>query len=156
MLYTDAGRTIGEVELDKSRHFYYLTSLCPFRLVDPFGLNGDRLENMLWTRFNSVEWLLVALFVTKSFGFTNTKPAFSLAVVSSKSRIFMVDPSLLDPNLIDVTIAVVSAAAGAASQLPRIQELEKEVNEARDALTLASIRMTCFIRCVDWHPLHSS
>lgn len=83
--------------------------------------------------------LLLAVFVSTTDGFTNAKPTFSLT--NSRSRILMVDPSLLDPNLIDVTIAVVSAAAGAASQLPKIQELEKEVSEAREALTMVSTSM---------------
>jgi predicted lipid-binding transport protein (Tim44 family) len=41
----------------------------------------------------------------------------------------------VDMALIDAAIAVVSAAAGAASQLPRIQQLEKDVSAARSALT---------------------
>ncbi len=83
--------------------------------------------------------LLFAFFVSTTDGFTNAKPTFSLT--KSRSRILMVDPSLLDPNLIDVTIAVVSAAAGAASQLPKIQELEKEVSKAREALTMVITSM---------------
>lgn len=41
----------------------------------------------------------------------------------------------VDMALMDAAIAVVSAAAGAASQLPRIQQLEKDLDTARSALT---------------------
>lgn len=41
----------------------------------------------------------------------------------------------LDPVSLDIGIAVVSAAVGAASQLPRIQQLERELETARSALT---------------------
>jgi chromosome segregation ATPase len=37
--------------------------------------------------------------------------------------------------MIDAGIAVVSAAAGAASQLPRIQQLERDLRTAKDSLT---------------------
>ena len=41
----------------------------------------------------------------------------------------------VDMAIMDAAIAVVSAAAGAASQLPRIQLLEKDLDMARSALT---------------------
>jgi hypothetical protein len=40
----------------------------------------------------------------------------------------------LDPSIVDAGIAVVSAAAGAATQLPRIHQLEREVKAAKDSL----------------------
>jgi alanyl-tRNA synthetase len=42
---------------------------------------------------------------------------------------------VLDPTVVDAGIAVVSAAAGAASQFPRIQQLERELKSAKDSLT---------------------
>jgi hypothetical protein len=41
----------------------------------------------------------------------------------------------VDPQMVDAAIAVVSAAAGAATQMPRIQRLEKELKDARSALS---------------------
>jgi hypothetical protein len=54
--------------------------------------------------------------------------------VSSKTVCVNVVPGL-DLMMIDAAIAVVSAAAGAASQIPRIQELEVNLQEARASLT---------------------
>lgn len=42
---------------------------------------------------------------------------------------------IIDPFAVDFGIAVVSAAAGAASQIPRIQSLERELEITRAALT---------------------
>lgn len=42
---------------------------------------------------------------------------------------------VLDPMMVDAGIAVVSAAAGAATQLPRIQQLERELKSAKESLT---------------------
>jgi hypothetical protein len=44
----------------------------------------------------------------------------------------------IDPIMVDMGIAVASAAAGVASQLPKIQQLEQDVLRARSALTEAS------------------
>jgi hypothetical protein len=53
-------------------------------------------------------------------------------VLSRSHRLEMIiEPGLL----IDGAIAIVSAAAGAASQFPRIQELERELGIARSSLT---------------------
>ena len=41
----------------------------------------------------------------------------------------------IDMVMMDAAIAVVSAAAGAATQLPRIQQLEKDLDAARSAIT---------------------
>ena len=41
----------------------------------------------------------------------------------------------VDIAMMDAAIAVVSAAAGAASQFPRIQQLERDLDSARSALT---------------------
>lgn len=46
---------------------------------------------------------------------------------------------VLDPNVMDAAIALTSAAAGAASQLPRIQQLESELESTRSALTMVRI-----------------
>lgn len=58
---------------------------------------------------------------------------------------------LIDPSVIpmDVGIAVVSAAAGAVSQLPRIQELEREVESARMSLTEAENQLKLKIEELD-------
>jgi hypothetical protein len=40
----------------------------------------------------------------------------------------------LDPTIVDAGIAVVSAAAGAATQLPRIRQLESDLRAAKDSL----------------------
>lgn len=42
---------------------------------------------------------------------------------------------VLDPTMVDAGIAVVSAAAGAASQLPRIQQLERDLRSAKESLS---------------------
>ena len=42
---------------------------------------------------------------------------------------------VVDPISVNVGIAVVSAAAGAATQFPKIQELERELEIAKLALT---------------------
>lgn len=48
----------------------------------------------------------------------------------------------IDPNLaLDVGIAVASAAAGAASQLPRVQQLERELSITKEALTQSEQEM---------------
>lgn len=55
---------------------------------------------------------------------------------STKTRLFMIDPSLISGMLpMDVGIAAVSAAAGALSQVPKIQQLERELDVTRAALT---------------------
>ena len=41
----------------------------------------------------------------------------------------------MDPLSVNAAVAVVSAAAGAASQVPKIQELERELEIAKLALT---------------------
>mmetsp|Transcript_32817 Transcript_32817/g.54195 ORF Transcript_32817/g.54195 Transcript_32817/m.54195 type:complete len:213 (-) Transcript_32817:187-825(-) len=43
--------------------------------------------------------------------------------------------AVIEPYMIDGAIALASAAAGAASQFPRIQQLERELGSARSALT---------------------
>lgn len=57
--------------------------------------------------------------------------------VASPSRTWQLHVVIpgVDIALMDAAIAVVSAAAGAASQLPRIQQLEKDLDLARCALT---------------------
>lgn len=51
---------------------------------------------------------------------------------STTTRLFILPT---DPLFMDMGIAAVSAAAGAASQLPRIQELQRELEISRAALT---------------------
>jgi len=47
--------------------------------------------------------------------------------------------AVIDPSIVDAAIALTSAAAGAASQFPRIQKLEQELDSARSALTQVSL-----------------
>jgi hypothetical protein len=51
---------------------------------------------------------------------------------------------VVEPIITEVAIAAVSAAAGAASQIPRIQNLEKELKLAKSALTEVSWSKFCF------------
>jgi hypothetical protein len=51
---------------------------------------------------------------------------------SRQTRLFLLPT---DPLFMDMGIAAVSAVAGAASQLPRIQELQRELDISRAALT---------------------
>lgn len=50
----------------------------------------------------------------------------------------LVDIGIADLGLADLGIAVASAAAGVASQAPRIQQLEKDLELAHSALTEVS------------------
>jgi hypothetical protein len=63
--------------------------------------------------------------------------SFLVAPAISRSyRLEMIPEMIIEPGLLmDGAIALVSAAAGAASQFPRIQELERELGIARSALT---------------------
>ena len=56
----------------------------------------------------------------------------------------------VDMAMMDAAIAVVSAAAGAASQLPRIQQLEKDLDLARRALTQVCHFLCCIITILSW------
>jgi prophage DNA circulation protein len=75
---------------------------------------------------------------------------------SSSSSLSMVDPisfaanAALDIDLtLEMGVAVVSAAAGAMSQLPRIQSLEREVQAARNALTASEIELVDKIKVLE-------
>lgn len=53
---------------------------------------------------------------------------------------------VIDPvMMVDAGIAVVSAAAGAASQFPRIQELERQLKTARESLTASELELVAKI-----------
>ncbi len=57
----------------------------------------------------------------------------------------------VDIAMMDAAIAVVSAAAGAASQFPRIQQLERDLDSARSALTEVRVRVSQGpLTCVWW------
>ena len=78
---------------------------------------------------------------------SSTKPIIGIAAAvprctATSTTCRRVIPGV-DMALMDAAIAVVSAAAGAASQLPRIQQLEKDVSAARSALTQV-LKMTMF------------
>ena len=61
--------------------------------------------------------------------------ADSFLVAPAVARSYRLE-MIIEPGLLmDGAIALVSAAAGAASQFPRIQELERELGVARSALT---------------------
>ena len=58
----------------------------------------------------------------------------------------------VDIAMMDAAIAVVSAAAGAASQFPRIQQLERDLDSARSALT--EVRVTEMIQRIHYSLCH--
>lgn len=62
---------------------------------------------------------------------------------SKRSFVGMVVEPLFEPAFMDVSIALLSAAAGAASQFPRIQELERELTTTKAALTKVRQPHTC-------------
>jgi hypothetical protein len=71
-----------------------------------------------------------ALLLTFTEGFA---PSSSRASEASRQTRLFILPT--DPLFLDLGIAAVSAAAGAVSQLPRIQELQRELEISRAALT---------------------
>ena len=73
--------------------------------------------------------LVVHSFVT--FGYTKS------------SHLGMVLEPLFEPAFMDVSIALLSAAAGAASQFPRIKELERELTITKKALTEVRQPQSC-------------
>ena len=79
---------------------------------------------------NSLVWGLVLCYLAAVDCFLPLPLQTRIRVEASR-RDVVLDPSALDPNVVDVTIAVVSAAAGAATQVPRIQQLEKDLEGAR-------------------------
>ena len=81
------------------------------------------------TSFAMMMLLATASPLTGVVAFT-TNPTTRRATTSTTSRL-----QLVDPITVNVGIAVVSAAAGAATQIPKIQELERELDIAKLALT---------------------
>jgi hypothetical protein len=81
----------------------------------------------------------------------------SVSVKSSISRCppsNMIDPlslaAILDIDLsLELGVAVVSAAAGAMSQLPRIQSLERELQATKSALTLSEAELVEKIKVLE-------
>lgn len=71
-----------------------------------------------------------ALLLALTEGFV---PSSSRASEASRQTRLFILPT--DPLFLDLGIAAVSAAAGAASQLPRIQELQRELDISRAALS---------------------
>jgi hypothetical protein len=83
----------------------------------------------------TIRMMLSTLFVSALlFAFTEGfVPRSSRASEASRQTRLFILPT--DPLFLDLGIAAVSAAAGAASQLPRIQELQRELEISRAALT---------------------
>jgi hypothetical protein len=75
--------------------------------------------------------LTVATHVTSAFVIVAAPPQQGTATARA---------AVIEPFMIDGAIALASAAAGAASQFPRIQQLERELDSARSALT----QVRCF------------
>ena len=62
----------------------------------------------------------------------------------------VVDPIMFGAGLnLDVAIAVASAAAGAMTQIPRVQQLERELATAKSALTTSELELVEKIRVLE-------
>ena len=81
--------------------------------------------------------VMLMMAITTVVAFTNTNPATRTTPTSSSTTTASTTTrlQLVDPITVNVGIAVVSAAAGAATQIPKIQELERELDIAKLALT---------------------
>ena len=90
------------------------------------------------TSFAMMLMLLATTSLTAVIAFTttNTNPTTTRRIATTTTSTTTTSRlQLVDPITVNVGIAVVSAAAGAATQIPKIQELERELDIAKLALT---------------------
>ena len=86
------------------------------------------------TSFAMMMMLLATTSLTAvAFTTTNNNPTTTTRRIATTTTSTCLQ--LVDPITVNVGIAVVSAAAGAATQIPKIQELERELDIAKLALT---------------------
>ena len=104
--------------------------------------------NVLSSICVTIYFLTVSCFRVGAF---LSSPLLSSRMVPAPAPLSMVvDPIMFGAGLnLDVAIAVASAAAGAMTQIPRVQQLERELATAKSALTTSELELVEKIRVLE-------